>query len=77
MSTEKNENAYAHGARFSTADTLDEPVMKTIVRFSFYPDGLIIVNNQSFNRAEICSPYTLNLFKFCTLDAQAVVKFSG
>ena len=31
---------YAQGARFSTADTLDEPIVKTIVRFSVYPDGL-------------------------------------
>ena len=39
---QKNEKAYTQGARFSTADTLDEPVIKTIVRL-VYSDGLIVL----------------------------------
>ena len=39
---EKNEKTYAQGARFSTADTLDEPIVKTIVRFLVYLDGFVI-----------------------------------
>ena len=36
-----------------------------------------LVFELSFNRAEVYFPSTPDLFKFCTLDAQAAVKFSG
>ena len=43
---ERNEQADAQDVRFSTTDTLDEPVINTIVRL-VCPGGLLILNYHS------------------------------
>ena len=66
---EKNEMAYVQGARFSTADTLDEPIVKTIVRFSVSLDGLIILNYHS-----IGPRFVLHLLQTCSSSVSSTHK---